>query len=204
MIDMNTIRTFAYSLCAALLSVAATTAYAQTGIAGAKINIHKAGGIDTYAVDTVSSVSFSDNAAAASGLAVVVQLAGGGGRMIIALGDSPQLSLRGDSITISSSRGTAATMSVEAIARISLEDATVGISTTSGASASSVNAGGGGTIAVEHFPAGTPVTIYGTAGETLAKARTDARGNAQISAASLPKGIYIVKAGNVTLKFEKR
>lgn len=203
MIDMNTIRTFAYSLCAALLSIAATTTYAQTDIAGAKINIHKAGGIDSYAVDTVSSVSFSD-AAAASGLAVVVQLAGDGGRMIIDLGDSPQLSLRGDSITISSSRGAAATMSVEAIARISLEDATVGISPTSGAPAPSVNARDGGTIALEHFPAGTPVAIYGTAGETLAKARTDARGNAQISAASLPKGIYIVKAGNVTLKFEKR
>lgn len=203
MIYMNTIRTFAYSLCAALLCVAATTAYAQTGIAGAKINIHKVGGIDTYAVDTVSSVSFNDNAAAASGLAVVAQLARGGGRMIIDLGDSPQLSFDGDSITIASSRASA-TMSVEAIARISLEDATVGISPTSGASAPSVNARDGGTIAVEGFPAGTPVTIYGTAGEMLAKARTDARGNARLSATSLPKGIYIVKAGNVTLKFEKR
>lgn len=203
MIDMNTIRTFAYSLCAALLSFAATTAYAQTGITGAKINIHKVGGIDTYAVDTVSSVSFNDNAAAASGLAVVAQLARGGGRMIIDLGDSPQLSFDGDSITIASSRASA-TMSVEAIARISLEDATVGITPTSGASAPSVNARDGGTIAVEGFPAGTPVTIYGTAGETLAKARTDARGNARLSATSLPKGIYIVKAGNVTLKFEKR
>lgn len=200
---MNTIRKFAYILCAALLSIAATTAYAQTAATGAKINIHKAGGggVDTYSVDTVSSVSFSDNAAGASNLAVVAQLARGGGRMIIALGDSPQLRLGGDSVTISSSKASA-TLSVEEIARISLQDATAGISSTS-TSAPSVKSNGG-TIAVEHFPAGTSIIVYGTAGETLAKARTDTQGNARISAASLPKGIYIVKAGNVTLKFEKK
>ena len=48
------------------------------------------------------------------------------------------------------------------------------------------------------------IRIYSTDGKLLLTSQTDANGYAEVQTSQLPKGIYVVKSDNVTIKIAKR
>ena len=62
----------------------------------------------------------------------------------------------------------------------------------------------GDRIAFSGLPAGSAVFLYGAGGQLYMKTEADADGNAAIDLTSLMRGVYIVKANNVTTKITKK
>lgn len=60
-----------------------------------------------------------------------------------------------------------------------------------------------GTLLFAGFPKSTTVTVRDISGRELMVNKTDADGSAALSLSSLPAGIYIVSAGQATLKIKK-
>lgn len=61
---------------------------------------------------------------------------------------------------------------------------------------------GSNCVSVESLPAGTVIAIYTADGRCVSTLKC-ANGNATLSTASLAHGAYVVRAGNLTLKFVK-
>lgn len=59
-------------------------------------------------------------------------------------------------------------------------------------------------IDLSGLPAGSDVCIYGVGGQLYLKTVADADGNATIDLTSLLRGVYIVKANNISTKITKK
>lgn len=62
----------------------------------------------------------------------------------------------------------------------------------------------GGDIVVAGEPAGATVTVYAADGRLVAMTKSSSPHQTEISGDTLPAGVYIIKAGNVTYKILKR
>lgn len=60
-----------------------------------------------------------------------------------------------------------------------------------------------GTLAFAGFQKDTPIRVCDIAGKTVLSSRTDAQGTATLSLSALGSGIYIITAGDATLKIKK-
>lgn len=61
-----------------------------------------------------------------------------------------------------------------------------------------------GSVSVDGLTAGTDMRIYTIKGQLVASTLTDSEGNATLSLASLPAGIYLINYDDTTIKFIKR
>ena len=60
-----------------------------------------------------------------------------------------------------------------------------------------------GTLLFAGFAKAVPIKVCDTAGRTLLTSQTDEEGSAALSLAALPRGVYIVSAGDANLKVKK-
>ena len=124
-----------------------------------------------------------------------------GGSEVIALGELKQITFNGTTVNIEQSNGACSSASMGDIERIYFGDHT---------SIADINAHGGDLVEyLSHddiainSEAGSMVTVYSLTGAQLLTRRIDTQGE-PISIASLPQGIYIVKANGRTTKILKR
>jgi len=57
-----------------------------------------------------------------------------------------------------------------------------------------------GRVCFSDLTPGTPVQVFTADGRSVAEAKADADGSAQVSLSELPKGTYLLKAGKQTIK----
>ena len=61
-----------------------------------------------------------------------------------------------------------------------------------------------GTLVISQLRAGAGVGVYGMDGKLVQQLKARHAGTYRLSLSSLPKGVYIVKADNITYKIMKR
>lgn len=62
----------------------------------------------------------------------------------------------------------------------------------------------GDRIVFSGLPANSPIYLYDTGGQLYLKTAADADGNAVVELSSISKGVYIVKANNISTKITKK
>ena len=166
-----------------------------------KINIHKTdGNTETYAASKVAKAVFSDATAGDEEQCVVVEL-GEGGKMTLSLGSSPQLTFDDDSVNIIAGE-TAARLHAGDIRRISFQSISTSIERMEGKGQSVRNEDG--QIVAEGMRSGSRLNLYDATGALLSSTKADASGRAALYTSSLPVGVYLIQAGETTIKFVKK
>lgn len=166
-----------------------------------KINIHKTdGNTETYAASKVAKAVFSDATAGDEEQCVVVEL-GEGGKMTLSLGSSPQLTFDDDSVNIFAGE-TAARLHAGDIRRITFQSISTSIERMEGKGQSVRNEGG--QIVAEGMRSGSRLNLYDATGALLSSTKADASGRAALYTSSLPVGVYLIQAGETTIKFVKK
>lgn len=120
---------------------------------------------------------------------------------VIDLGDLKEITFNGTTVNVTKTDGTTSSILMSAINAISFGDYT-DIEPVKPGNGELVAYISGNMIAV-NSEAGSLVTIYNVIGTQVLCTRLD-KEYGQISIASLPKGIYIVKANNRTAKIVRR
>ena len=132
---------------------------------------------------------------------LVIQLTNGLSERFVLLNEQPTISFSGDKIVVNTSTSEHE-YAMAAVNYFYYESAgTTDIEET-------VTPGGmnfmGDHIALSGLPAGSDVCIYGVGGQLYLKTVADADGNATIDLTSLLRGVYIVKANNISTKIAKK
>lgn len=198
----NIYRYLPLMLCAAALALVPMGASAQLEGSANAINIHKSdGSLISYAADSVTSVVFNAAAGTADSLCAEVDTKAGE-KFFMLFTDAPQITFDGDTVAFAY-KDAAARLHIASLARITFADYT-----TVGVKSAALKAAGikeqGGAIVADGLAPNTTIYIYDTSGNILLRKRAGASGKAVIPADTLSPDIYIVKAGSLTLKLEKK
>lgn len=166
-----------------------------------KINIHKQdGNVETYATKNVSSAAFATSGGNSDNQCVVVDMKSGK-KMILSLGDKPLLTFGTDSVNISAGE-TSAHLHAADISRVSFQNISTAIERIAGKGQSLKNIDG--LIVAEGLKRGSALNLYDAAGALISSARAGKSGRATLDTSSLTAGVYLIQAGETTIKLVKK
>lgn len=133
--------------------------------------------------------------------ALVVHMKSGETQTYVLLDEEPTIGFAGDSIVITAK---------SAEARYAMADVDFfnydanAVTAIDGVSGQNGMTRSGNSLVFNGLPAGSPVLVYAMGGQLSIKAKADEQGHAEVSLSSLPAGVYIVRAHNVSAKITKR
>lgn len=150
---------------------------------------------------SIVSLFLLGTATAMASNVLVIHLTSGETYRYILLEETPTISFQGDQIVVEASSGDVS-FNMQAVTFFNYEtqDAT-GIEEEISQEGMQMN---GDRLAFNGLPAGCPIYIYGVGGQLYLKMAADADGNAVVDLTSLNKGVYIVKANEISTKITKK
>ena len=150
---------------------------------------------------SIVSLFLLGTATAMASNVLVIHLTSGETYRYILLEETPTISFQGDQIVVEASSGDVS-FNMQAVTFFNYEtqDAT-GIEEEISQEGMQMN---GDRLAFNGLPAGCPIYIYGVGGQLYLKMTADADGSAVVDLTSLNKGVYIVKANEISTKITKK
>ena len=150
---------------------------------------------------SIVSLFLLGTATAMASNVLVIHLTSGETYRYILLEETPTISFQGDQIVVEASSGDVS-FNMQAVTFFNYEtqDAT-GIEEEISQEGMQMN---GDRLAFNGLPAGCPIYIYGVGGQLYLKMTADADGSAVVDLTSLNKGVYIVRANEISTKITKK
>jgi hypothetical protein len=150
---------------------------------------------------SIVSLFLLGTATAIASNVLVIHLTDGTSYSYILLEEKPVINFQGDRILVTTST-TEHSFYMEAVTYFNYvtQDAT-GIEEEISQEGMQMN---GDRIVFNGLPAGCPIYIYGVGGQLYLKMTADADGSAVVDLTSLNKGVYIVKANEISTKITKK
>lgn len=134
--------------------------------------------------------------------ALVVHMKSGETHTYVLLDEEPTIAFSGDNIVITA-RSAEATYAMSDVDFFNYENNAATSITGVGDGEKGMHRSGN-TLIFDGLPAGSSVLVFTLGGQLNIKVKADDNGHAEVDLQSLPEGVYIVKAHNVSTKIAKK